>query len=149
MRRLALDLGKHLGWCDNDDKWTSGFVELLEKGKTEESIYHAFYVLLLDLRDYNAYDQIVYEMPYTMNRNNDAVILYGLLGVLKLFAYEKDIQLMAVNPGTLKKEITGYGKADKADMIFMAEQYIDKPIESSDEADAVCLMAYAEFGEAK
>lgn len=111
---------------------------------------------------------IWYEEP-TPQSTNARKVLYGLLAVVKMICYEYDITLhvdekvttkknrftgktrktttyRGVAPKALKKWATNNGNASKEDMILAANK-ITMPmisVKDDNQADAICLLAYAE-----
>ncbi|HOB43403.1 MAG TPA: hypothetical protein PLK04_09270 [Bacillota bacterium] len=92
-------------------------------------------------------DGVVYEQApiargYDAQRNS-----YGFEAVLNLVCQEYGVPCFPVHARTLKKWATGNGNATKEEMIRAAvERFGYRPACEPDdnEADAVCLLAYAE-----
>ena len=73
----------------------------------------------------------------------------GLTTEVMTFAAENGMNHTAVHTGTLKKHATGHGGASKAQMIEAAEKRWGLEVSGDDEADALCVLAWAieEIGE--
>lgn len=150
---LALDLATKTGWAyrDRSGKIISGMWDFTAKKSdwVDRRYFDFYYELSNHVPDGNL--TIWYEEPTPQGTNN-AKVLYGLLAVVKVICYEYDITLhvdsknRGVAPKTLKKWATGNGNASKSDMIIAAQSQ-DRvcAINDDNEADAVCLLAYAEM----
>tara|TARA_R110002051_G_scaffold316556_2_gene396341 strand:+ start:9280 stop:9795 length:516 start_codon:yes stop_codon:yes gene_type:complete len=68
--------------------------------------------------------------------------LQGLAGVTEMVGHRHRIELAEVAGSTVKKALTGSGKAEKADMIAAARHYGFNP-QTSDEADAFGIWLHA------
>lgn len=65
-------------------------------------------------------------------------ILFGMVGILLMRAWEYSILVEPVNQMTLKKEFAGSGKATKQEMMLAAGRlYPDLKVDNHDEADAL------------
>ena len=166
---LALDLATVTGYAyrDNNGVIQSGYWDMTtKKGEWRDKRYWEIDDLIdvlmqnevADCLNWENEDEdfgdvtIWYEEP-TPQGVNSAKVLYGLLGVVKKNCYEYgaginvDKKNRGVHPTTLKKWATGSGGADKDDMIDMANDLAGHQtpmITDHNEADAVCLLMYAE-----
>ena len=69
---------------------------------------------------------------------------YGGWEALTLLACDsRELPCYGVHTGTLKKWATGAGNAPKVAMMAAARRYVGDVEITHDEADAVCLLAYA------
>jgi len=171
---LALDLATKTGWAyrNRSGKIVSGIWDFTSKrGEWNDKRYaDCFHKLdgvchkwlFGGVEDFT----IWYEEP-TPQSTDARKVLYGLLAVVKIICHEYDITLhldkkvtkkknkitgkiytnttyRGVAPKTLKKFTTGYGNASKADMMVQAGEIVGKMIDDDNEADAICLLAYAE-----
>lgn len=64
-------------------------------------------------------------------------------GVIKLVAAELELPIIWVNPGTLKKWLTGHGKAEKHHMIDAIRTRFGITVSDDNIADAIAVMEYA------
>lgn len=102
-----------------------------------------------------AYDGglIAYERPLTVARGFKAGIGKELEALILVEAAEAGIEARSVAPGTLKKHATGHGTASKHDMLraavkrwgpeLEAQKGPAGPLPGDDEADALCVLAWA------
>jgi len=146
---LSLDLGTHLGYCisannklllHNHIKFPSPF--------THES-YLAFYNTLFNLacskitppNTPRPFDDwiVVVEKPNTFAPGYHAKrVLFGMLGVVQFCFKDEDTYMVSAT--TIKKHLTGSGRADKKSMIGSANKLkILHPITDDNEADAVAI----------
>lgn len=64
-------------------------------------------------------------------------------GVIKLVAAELELPIIWVNPSTLKKWLTGHGKAEKHHMIDAIRTRFKVTVSDHNIADAIAVMEYA------
>lgn len=77
-------------------------------------------------------------------RNKSASIVYTnmITGILYLIAGQQNIEIKEFVPGTVKKYVTGHGKASKEDVKKAVEQIVhglDKNIETDHEGDSIAI----------
>jgi hypothetical protein len=70
------------------------------------------------------------------------MLLQGLWAILEQVSHSKGIELGHVDVGTVKKELAGFGKAKKPDMVAAAEK-VGLSIAVHDEADAFAVWLVA------
>lgn len=77
------------------------------------------------------------------------LILQGLVAIIQGVAEELGLRYRRYDMGSLKKELAGFGGADKTDMVFVARK-VGLTIEVHDEADAFAgfLLMMREFNKA-
>lgn len=63
-------------------------------------------------------------------------------GVIKNALHRMDVAFVIIQPGTLKKHVTGHGDASKQDVIDWAKKNKDRRISDSDTADACAAAQY-------
>ncbi len=156
MTILALDLGTKTGWAVNDNGVIrSGMEDFTPKKKTKKrKADHIgkrcfdFGVWLMKMLNdpLIKIDTIYYEMPHMRGRRATEV-LHGFLTYVQVFSYSGGLHNpIMVHSATLKKFATGYGKATKEQMIASAIRYVEpaRIIYDDNEADAICLLKYAE-----
>jgi Holliday junction resolvasome RuvABC endonuclease subunit len=89
-------------------------------------------------------DRLIVEAPFIhAARPTGSIALIELHGVIRHLAYQHDLEYVTVAPSRLKKEMTGSGKATKADMILDANALRPYEITDHNEADAVLLWHWA------
>ena len=154
---LALDLGTKTGFAYQGENGliVSGVWDYTaKKGEWVDKRYAHFYDQLgFILTWFPSINEVWYEEP-TPQSTNARKVLYGLLAILKSVCYNWDItphtddNNRGVHPTTLKKWCTGNGRADKQAMIDYANGIMNEQgqefITDDNQADAVCLLAYAE-----
>ena len=63
-----------------------------------------------------------------------------MVGILHKLAYEYDVTIMGVHPSTIKKVLTGNGRAKKPEMVLAArDRYPGLDIHNDDVADAIAV----------
>lgn len=103
---------------------------------------------LLDLIAVVSPDRIVLEAPLVARGSNivtnaDTVrLLYSLAGLVEKCAAQRGIECFEVNVMTVKKQFTGNGRAQKADVMFRARQ-LGWGLPNEHEADACAVWFYA------
>jgi hypothetical protein len=152
MNILALDIATKTGWAYRvNGQIVSGVEDFsLKRGDSPGMRYIRFSRWLSEFISQE--DLLcVYEQPH--NRGGAPTeVLFGLLGQLISFCAARGFEHTAVKSTELKKHATGKGNAKKDKMIAVANNIIAKgrgvphgpPIVDDNEADAVCLLNYAE-----
>jgi Holliday junction resolvasome RuvABC endonuclease subunit len=81
---------------------------------------------------------VVFEAPILVKVGQLATLrkLYGLAGMLEVVASRRGVEVAEVSTTTVKKALTGSGRADKSDMI-RAAQALGFDTRLQDEADAI------------
>ena len=148
---LALDLGSRMGWAvNNDGVIRSGMEDFtLSKGEHKGKRYNNCRKWIKEMIYMYEPDMVYYEMPH-MRGKHATQALHGYLTCLQMATATYGINIAEVHSGTLKKFATGYGKASKEDMIIASEMLLGtegqftRKITDDNEADAICLLKYAE-----
>ena len=149
MKIIAFDLGKNMAWASN---WSGKSIRkettinthsFLLKGDVRAHRLHSLLsYLLCNHADLPGHDIVVYETPFA--RGRDATrSLWGIAGIIEACATNAGLPVVDVAVPTIKKFATGHGKASKDQMIIAAQRmgYVGT---NEHEADAVCLLRYAE-----
>ena len=136
---LALDLGTNMGWCIKTPyTFKSGHMKF--KSPFRHESFGDFYSFLFDLtygRDWH----VVVEKPNQFGQGYHAKrVLFGMLGIIEFMFPEENIT--QVSATTIKKFITGSGKADKDQMLMAVNSVYEFTLDNHNEADAVALMWY-------
>jgi crossover junction endodeoxyribonuclease RuvC len=67
------------------------------------------------------------------------------LGVIRLVCCQHEVRVVGYHPTSIKKFITGSGRADKKQMIRGARTMLGLTTESDDKADAAAILALAQY----
>ena len=147
MKIIAFDLGRNFAFAHNRTKVPVTHLEIL-KGETRAHRLGYLNEFLTKLfydyrrRTMPGFDIAVYETPFA--RGRDATrSLWGIAGIIEACATNAGLPVVDVAVPTIKKFATGHGKASKDDMIAAARRMGYKG-SNEHEADAVCLLRYAE-----
>lgn len=143
LRIIAFDLGRNFAYAHNI---TNGSPKAVHKVLPGETRAHRFGALTTWLEEIFAglpeLDAVVYETPFA--RGRDATrSLWGYAGIIEARASLARLPVVDVAVPTIKKFAALHGKASKNDMLAAARTF---GYEGDDEheADAVCLLKYAE-----
>ena len=147
MRILSLDLATKTGYAYRDDwgKIISGVKDFKVKGKLDPALRFSYLQdwISSSLSPFYRMDKIFYEQPHKSG-GKGAEFLIGLVTIVKVWCAEHAVAYDYVHTGTLKKWATGNGHAKKPDMIKRAREILGREPIDDNEADAVCLLLYAE-----
>ena len=138
MKIIAFDLGKNMAFATNINGIHTGRV-------TFDGMRAHRQAKLLDWLQtlpWEKYDAVIYETPFA--RGRDATrSLWGIAGLIEAVASKHYKPVVDCAVPTLKKFATGNGKAVKESMIAAAHKFGYRG-DNEHEADAVCLLKYAE-----
>jgi Holliday junction resolvasome RuvABC endonuclease subunit len=138
---IAFDLGRNFAWASN---WRGrcNTHSLVLEGERAHRQSQLLTYLLSNHAGLGDLDVAVYETPFA--RGRDATrSLWGIAGIIEACATHAGLPVVDVAVPTIKKFATGHGKASKMDMIAAAQRMGYKG-NNEHEADAVCLLRYAE-----
>ena len=151
----AFDLGRNLGWATNlrrKRRWGHAQFSELRAHRLGEFVKllsgELFEIAGGDLREafppdlLTSVDVIVFETPFTRGRAATRS-LWGMAGVLEACASNAGKPVVDVSVATIKKFATGHGHSPKNTMIAAARE-LGYRGENDNEADAYCLLKYAE-----
>jgi len=153
MKILAIDPGLSTGWAvwfSESDRIESGVQAFrARRGESPGMRYLYFRTWLDRILNRIKPDLIVYEMSH--HRGGAATqIQIGLTSRIEEICSILKTDYMKVHSGEVKKFITGSGKAKKQAMITAANKIFqnqkrspERDIISDDEADAICILAWA------
>lgn len=151
MTTLALDLGKSIGWIKGAavGPLEHGVIEL----GTDTDLGAWLMIACMKLPPLmRGVHDIAVEQPFLGDSYYPARKLLGLLGVVYLCANGEGIPGSMVHEyavPTAKKALTGYGKAEKDQMIAAAIEWWGLPDDISEhEADASAILKVHRFGPA-
>lgn len=141
MNILALDLGSATGWAirDRNGLITSGRDKFSESGKTNGRKWMNFRTRLAGFENI---DVVYYEDVKRHLSTLSAHAFGGFLAHLELWCEVRKIPLIGVGVGTVKKNFTGNGHANKEDMVAEAKKRGYNPA-CDNQADAIAIMLLA------
>jgi crossover junction endodeoxyribonuclease RuvC len=86
---------------------------------------------------------MVVESLFHANNSQSLMKLSQVRGVILLLGESYGMEIYEYSPMEIKKGLTGYGRADKDQMVFMVRQILDLPtLKSPDQADALAMALY-------
>jgi Holliday junction resolvasome RuvABC endonuclease subunit len=134
---IALDLGSVTGFAvKSKHGFSHGTMSFKVKGKFHDSGYKKLYDWL---RGFEEDVEIVVECPHAGRFFGAVKILFGLLAIVHLFAYEYKAQLTEVKPTAIKKFWTGSGNADKETMVLETQKKFPN-VTDHNTSDAIALL---------
>ena len=139
---LSLDLGMTTGWALAKGREILSGSQCFKPNHfdSNDCKFTRFKPWLLNLKaDYGDIDQIVYEAVRRHNGTIAGQTYGGFMATLQTFGDDHKIPYEGVSVGTIKKFVTGNGKASKLDMINAMEQKGHQP-KDDNEADALGLL---------
>lgn len=148
MTYLALDLATCTGFCfgepDTGELPTIGHIRLPKTGEDVGSFLIAFEDWLTSKVGQVKPSLLLFEAPILASGATPHVTrkLHALAGITEMVAIRASVECCEVYPVTVKKALTGSGRADKAEMVRAARAYGFNPA-VPDEADAFGLWLHA------
>ena len=140
MKIIAFDLGANFAWARNTNPLKAGSFVMKGPRAHRQGQLLTYLNSLFSLA-FNI-EAVVYETPFA--RGRDATrSLWGIAGIIEACATNANIACVDVAVPTIKKFATGDGRASKEEMIKAAKKFGYKG-DNEHEADAVCLLKYAE-----
>ncbi|WGM31477.1 hypothetical protein [Brevundimonas sp. NIBR11] len=145
---LALDLATCTGFCfgepDTGELPTIGHIRLPKTGEDVGSFLIAFEVWLTEKVRQVEPSLLLFEAPILASSVTTHVTrkLHALAGITEMVANRAKVECAEVFPVTVKKALTGSGRADKDEMVRAARAYGFNPA-VPDEADAFGLWLHA------
>jgi len=147
IRMLAVDPGsKNFGWVHmTSNRIVLGPSVLTLTGDNARSYTTLFHFIRQQLEgqilnngvhikpNYIAIEQ------YFPRRQRGATIIPEVRGIIKLAAYQLDVNIVDVPPSRVKKFVTGNGKATKDEVRAVVCSMYSINLESSDAADAIAI----------
>ena len=147
MNILALDCATKTGWaCLRDGHIESGMQDFTKRrgesmGMNNGVMFYRFRGWLNNTFKDSGLDIIVYEQAH--HRGGAATeICVNLTGRAQEFAAEIGAEYMAVHTASIKKFITGHGKADKELIKDWFVRKIGRPPVDDNESDAMALLYF-------
>lgn len=159
MKILALDCGvEKTGYAffDKDRKLPNGYkfissgLVFTKKNTALESRLNIIYKEIIKLIKINKPDHIVIEELFFLHNQKTAIMVAQAQGVMLLAASQSGIPISTLTPLQIKKNLTGYGNADKQSVQKMLKLLMGPSAKfaTDDEADAVaCGLAFCTINE--
>jgi Holliday junction resolvasome RuvABC endonuclease subunit len=149
---LALDLGIQTGWCikhTNGNVYSGSVflgneVKSRTKNDPKGKKLLTFQQFLYEIHEKYLIDIIYYEHVVNHNTSNSTYVAHaygGYLAILTAWCEQEQIPYTGVNPGTIKKHLTGNGKAKK-EIIIDAVKALGYYPHDHNQADAIAIMEY-------
>ena len=144
---LTLDLATKTGFalsCDGVLQ-TSGVFKFKSSKEDPVKVLIQFRAALEDLKaKHGKIDTIVYERVDFCRFRLAYAMHCRLLATLQLFCADNGIKLESASVAALKRYATGFGRADKEEMVLAAgRHYPEVEIKDDNHADALIIMAWA------
>lgn len=151
MNILAFDFGIKTGWASlkefpgNRSVLESGVQEFpLNRGESSGMRFLRFNSWLDRIFELVEPNLAVYETAHHRGGYATELLVGMATRLQERCAKEKaDFPVMAVHSMTLKKQIAGTGKANKEDMVRIANEKFGIQVKDDNEADALLLLEYA------
>ena len=142
---LALDMARVFGWAwvKPDGSSMSGEVDL-GKDRANSQRLRIFEAWLVHELEGRKPDLLAYEAPVVRGKYPNFLGIQ-LEAIVLLVCEKMGVSYIATPPTTIKKHATGYGRAEKKDMIEAARKRwgVDVGNKEDNRADALCLGAWA------
>jgi len=140
---LSLDLGANLGWAVRlpDGRTFHGMKSFPAVGGDEHygRRHYLFKRWLTEIKNqYDGVFHVVYEV-INFGRNNPRII-HNQEGILLAWCEHHGMSYKGYAPGTIKKHVTGSGRADKAEVIAAVRDMGFSPC-SDHTADAIACLS--------
>lgn len=143
MKLLALDLGTKAGWASFDgDIITSGVQSFVFNPRYEGGgmRFLKFQKWMNDMHTLVRFERLMFEEVMQRPASVAAGHVYGgFLGHLTSWCEAHQVPYEGIPVGTIKKDLTGSGKATKADMIEWIKKKGHHPADDN-EADALAIL---------
>ncbi|MFH0958058.1 MAG: crossover junction endodeoxyribonuclease RuvC [Pseudomonadota bacterium] len=94
------------------------------------------------IKDYRPTEMVVESLFHSVN-SQSLIKLGQVRGVILLLGASHGMNIFEYSPREIKQGITGYGHADKAQVMYMIQKILSvSSIESSDQSDALAMATY-------
>ena len=139
MKIIAFDLGSNMAFAHNLNRKVFASSKVF---KGIRSARLALTLVWLEQLDWSKFNATIYETPFA--RGRDATrSLWGIAGLIEACSMNAGVPVVDAAVPTIKKFATGSGKGSKDQMTAAAKEFGYKG-NNEHEADAVCLLKYAE-----
>jgi len=144
MRILAIDPGLHCGFAFSDGTFVESGVEDFSARHRESRgmVFLRFRNWLVTILMMWDVELLVYEQAH-LRGGAATELIVGMTTRIQEECCKRCINYTAIHSMTLKKYATGSGRAKKEDVIRVAEERYGKKGLTSDEADALMMLAWA------
>jgi len=135
-----------MGWAISEEREIKeyGLIELYKSGgeHTEGDVLTKFYSHLADMRDRYRFNAIAFEQISGGTKGNQTLWASMYRATIILFADIRSLPVVGIAPATIKKAVTGSGRADKTQMLAAIRELGYSP-QDDNVADAIgCAMAF-------
>ena len=138
MKLLALDIATLCGWASPS---ASGVWDLKPKrGESDGMRVVRFRARFKEIIEAEDIDLVAYERPAGRFKAS-IMVASEMIGVLKAYCVEKDINYVAYSPKEIKKHATGNGNSGKPAMVEAAKRKFT-PLDIIDDNHADALFLY-------
>lgn len=121
---------------------TSGVVRASKTASQPERLLDIYRALDRIIGEHSP-NAMVVESLFHANNSQSLMKLSQVRGVILLLGESHRMEIFEYTPMEIKKGLTGYGAADKNQMIFMVSKMLDLPdLKSPDQADALAMALY-------
>ena len=151
MKIIALDLGTKTGFCFGDtfnggedlSSRNHGMKDFSLKGNdVRGDRFLKFHIWFRDLVKGQLPDKVFFEDVKRHSSNLSARVYCGLLSQVEMICVAEGVECHGIGVGTIKKYMTGNGRASKDDMIDAVKAKGLSPYDDND-ADAISLFFLA------
>ena len=145
-RLLSLDTGRKTGWCVSEEGkiLNYGLVELYKSGgdHCESAPLFKLQSWLIAFRQSSGIDAVAFEQIGGGTKGAQTKYVNMYRAVIVLFGEHSNIPVVGIAPATIKKAVTGSGRADKKEMIDAIRERGYLP-EDDNVADAIgCAISF-------
>jgi crossover junction endodeoxyribonuclease RuvC len=120
----------------------SGVIRPTPKASHSKRLFEIHSKLEEVIREYRP-DVMVVESLFHFRNSQSLMKLSQVRGVVLLLGECHGMEIFEYAPMEIKRGLTGYGRADKSQMVFMVRKILNLPsLKSSDQADALAMALY-------
>lgn len=141
---VGIDPGTKLGWATFSEEGIRSGVADCSVGRHESAGLR--WVKLqreLDRLIHEGVELVVYEDVRRHAATYAAQIYGGIVSHIQRRCVELGVEYLGAPVGKVKKHATGKGNAKKPEMIAAAQKHVGLAITDDNEADAICILAWA------
>ena len=120
----------------------SGVIRPTPKASHSKRLFEIHCKLEEVIREYRP-DVMVVESLFHFRNSQSLMKLCQVRGVVLLLGEGHGMEIFEYSPMEIKRGLTGYGRADKSQMVFMVRKILNLPsLKSADQADALAMALY-------
>lgn len=127
----------------NENNYSLVFSGTIKSKKKPENLKKIFEELNSLIEEYTP-KEIAIESSFYGKNPQSLIRLGEVRGIILLLSAVKNLPIFEYTPQQVKNSITGYGWADKGQVLNMVEKIFNKKVSSTDEADAIAV-AFCHF----